>query len=138
MMEVLINTFKVISNFLIEISENLDNLFLQLAAKLEPVAGILAIPVDIFVIACLTFTTILIVGLSVLLFRHLYPPRINEAIDKTDGSFFFELQMEELAMDAEALEELYDKGYISAALFHEEAVTFKQQSDLLINYILSK
>lgn len=44
-------------------------------------------------------------------------------------------QLEELALDAEALEELYNKGFISSDLFLEEATALKRHSDLLQQYL---
>ena len=44
-------------------------------------------------------------------------------------------QLEELALEAEALEELYNKGYISSQLFLEEASGLKKYSEVLEQYL---
>ena len=43
--------------------------------------------------------------------------------------------LEELALDAAALEEVYQKGHISEALFLEEATALKRHADLLQQYL---
>lgn len=137
-MEHPLNFIEAVITFLVHIANSLDYFVVQLVTRFEPAASVLSIPSEALVFACFILGLLIISSLLNWLFRLLYPPVVDETITSSGESFFFEMQMEELAMDAEALEELYDKGYISAELFHEEALAFKHQSELLLTYLLSK
>lgn len=52
-----------------------------------------------------------------------------------EGGTLLARQLEELALEAEALEELYNKGYISSELFLEEAIGLKKYSEALQQYL---
>ena len=58
--------------------------------------------------------------------------------DTSNKALMLTHSLEELALDAEALEELYHKGYISATLFAEEATAYKNQANLLHQYLLNQ
>ena len=82
---------------------------------------------------------LLIVLLLLILLKRLRARRdTTNSSDTSNKALMLTHSLEEIALDAEALEELYHKGYISAALFLEEATAYKHQADLLQQYLLNQ
>ncbi|MDB2402967.1 hypothetical protein N9W43_07065 [Litoricolaceae bacterium] len=79
---------------------------------------------------------VLVLLLLLMLLRRLRTNRKNaHPSDSADNKLMLARSLEELALDAEALEELYHKGYISADLFLDEAAAYKRHADLLHQYL---
>jgi len=79
---------------------------------------------------------ILVLLLLVLLQRIRKGAKNKKSPDNNDNVYLLIHSLEELALDAEALEELYQNRLISAELFLEEATAFKRQADLLQRHLL--
>jgi len=82
------------------------------------------------------FVLLLILTLLALLQRVRNNKKAKVAGNAEDNGALLMHQLEELALDAEALEELYQKRLISADLFLEEATALKRHADLLQQYLL--
>lgn len=102
-------------------------------ARTLPVTG-----QQLLLIASGFIALILVLLLLVMLQRIRKNTRNKQTTDRNDNSFLFIHSLGELALDAEALEELYQSKLISAELFLEEATAFKRQADLLQQHLISK
>ena len=82
------------------------------------------------------FVLLMVLTLLVILQRIRKSKKTRQTSDPKDNGALLMHQLEELALDAEALEELYQKRLISADLFLEEATALKRHADLLQQYLL--